>query len=122
MVFNGSRLAFHGSRWVFVVFHGSRLVLHGAMSVFMVFYGSRLVLRPDDLVWALPSYIEIIRLWYNGSSVDLNKNEYSFNLEVVMSSHTERFLTVYTHFQCQNKKQACPANKELIKSENFLNK
>ena len=40
MVFQGSRLGFHGSRWVFMVIQGSRsvfMVFHGSESVFMVF-------------------------------------------------------------------------------------
>ena len=42
-LFHGSKLVFHGSRWVFIVLHGSRLFFHGSKSVFMVFHDSRLV-------------------------------------------------------------------------------
>ena len=43
MIFDSSRLVFHGSRSVFMVFHGSRLVFHGSRSFYTVFHGSRLV-------------------------------------------------------------------------------
>ena len=37
MVFDGSRLVFHGFSWVFMVFHGSRLVFLGFSWFSMVF-------------------------------------------------------------------------------------
>ena len=50
MVFNGSRLVFHGSSWFFMVlgwffmvFHGFRLVFRGSWWVWRVNHGSRLV-------------------------------------------------------------------------------
>ena len=42
MVFQGSGLVFHGSRWVFMVFQESRLVFYCSRLVFMVFLGFRL--------------------------------------------------------------------------------
>ena len=58
MVFNGSRLVFHGSMSLFMVFHGSRLVFHASRSVFMVFHGSRSVFHvfvmAPGLVFMMP--------------------------------------------------------------------
>ena len=49
MVFNGSRLAFHGSRWVSWAIYGSRLVIFVRGRFFMVLGGYFMV--PGRFLW-----------------------------------------------------------------------